>query len=197
LTRWFADQFAREIDPSAVLPALAAEAATSPPGARGLVVLPYFSGERTPIHDPHAKGCIFGLDLTHTRADVYRAALEGIGFAVRDITETYRDVGQPPGRVIAVGGGTNNAVWLQAVSDAGRLPQIIREVTTGASLGDAFLAAVATGAARLDDIERWNATARVQAPDAEVAALYDRRFPVYKALYRQTAGLMADLSGQR
>jgi xylulokinase len=197
LTRWFADQFAREIDPKEVMPALAREAATSPPGAKGLVVLPYFSGERTPIHDTKAKGCIFGLDLTHTRADVYRAAIEGIGFAVRHITETYRDVGQPPTRVIAVGGGTNNAVWLQAVSDASGYPQILREVTSGASFGDAFLAAVATNYTALGDIERWNATARIQAPDVAVQSLYDRRFPIYKALYRQTKALMAELSDSR
>ena len=197
LTRWFADTFAREIDPAVVMPTLAAEAASSPPGAKGLVVLPYFSGERTPIHDPQAKGVIFGLDLTHTRADVYRASIEGIGFAVRHITETYADVGHPPARVIAVGGGTNNAVWLQAVSDASGHPQILRHVTTGASLGDAFLAAVATGFAKLDDIERWNATARVQAPDPGNQAVYDRRFPVYKALYAQTKDLMAALTEQR
>ncbi len=197
LTRWFADQFAREIDPATVMPDLAQEAATSPPGANGLVVLPYFSGERTPIHDTKAKGVIFGLDLTHTRADVYRAVLEGIGLAVRDIAETFEAVGERPCRVIAVGGGTNNAVWLKAVSDASGLTQIIRHVTTGASLGDAFLAAVATGHANLDDIEQWNATARLQEPEPAVKTIYDRRFPIYKALYRQTKDLMAALSDQR
>ncbi|WP_245572849.1 FGGY-family carbohydrate kinase [Lichenihabitans psoromatis] len=197
LTRWFADQFAREIDPAEVMQTMAREGATSPPGAKGLVVLPYFSGERTPIHDTKAKGCIFGLDLTHTRADVYRAMIEGIGFAVRHITETYADVGQPPERVIAVGGGTNNAVWLKAVSDASGHAQILREVTTGASLGDAFLAAVATGYAVLGDIERWNATVRVEQPDESTQRIYDRRFPIYKALYQQTKDLMAALSDMR
>ena len=59
---------------------LAAEAAP-PPGANGLVMLPYFSGERTPIHDTDAKGVIFGLNLTHTRGDIYRALFEGIACA--------------------------------------------------------------------------------------------------------------------
>src|SRR3546814_3488574 len=71
LTHWFRERFARELDPGTALEALAAEAEGSPAGANGLVVLPYFSGERTPIHDPTAKGCLFGLDLTHDRADVY------------------------------------------------------------------------------------------------------------------------------
>ena len=79
LTHWFRDQLARDAD----FATLAAEAADCPPGRAGLIVLPHFSGERTPIHDPQAKGAIFGLDLTHTRGDLYRAALEGIACATR------------------------------------------------------------------------------------------------------------------
>ena len=89
----------------------------SPPGANGLVLLPYFSGERTPIHDPNAKGVIFGLDLTHTRGDIYRAVFEGIACGTSHVFETYREIGLPPKAVFAVGGGTKNAVWAQATSD--------------------------------------------------------------------------------
>jgi len=89
LTHWFVDQFARDLDPETAMARLAADAAASPPGANGLVVLPYFSGERTPIHDPHAKGVVLGLTLAHTRADVYRAFIEGIAFATNHILETY------------------------------------------------------------------------------------------------------------
>ena len=192
LTRWFADQLYRDIPADTVLPAMATDAAVSPPGAKGLIVLPYFSGERTPIHDPRAKGVIFGLDLTHTRADIVRGGLEGIGYAVRHILETYDEVGHAPKRLIAVGGGTKNAVWLAAVSDISGAPQVLRTVSTGASLGDAFMAAVATGYATLPDIERWNAVARVQEPVGGAdKALYDRQFGLYKSLYQQTKGLMA------
>ena len=61
LTHWFRENFARDLDPATAMATLAKEAEASPPGANGLVVLPYFSGERTPIHDPHAKGVLFGL----------------------------------------------------------------------------------------------------------------------------------------
>ena len=176
-------------------PVLLLEAATAPPGAKGLIVLPYFSGERTPIHDPRAKGVIFGLDLLHTRADVYRGALEGIGYAVRHIVETYDAVGHAPKRLVAVGGGTRNEVWLTAVSDISGRPQVLREVTTGASLGDAFLAALATGHAQLADIEHWNKAASVRQPQGgAVKALYDRQYALYKALYAQTKDLMASVS---
>jgi xylulokinase len=74
LTHWFRDQFAKELSREEAFPTLAAEAAQSPPGANGLIALPYFSGERTPIHDPDARGAFFGLNLTHTRGDLYRAS---------------------------------------------------------------------------------------------------------------------------
>ena len=84
---------ARELDHDAAFAKLAKEAEASPPGANGLVMLPYFSGERTPIHDPDAKGMIFGLNLTHDRGDLYRALLEGIAFGTNHIIETYREIG--------------------------------------------------------------------------------------------------------
>ena len=78
LTHWFRETLARELDPARAIKELAAEAEASPPGAKGLVMLPYFSGERTPIHDTHAKGAIFGLEsYAYTRRS-FRAALEGI-----------------------------------------------------------------------------------------------------------------------
>ena len=72
---------------------------------RGLVMLPYFSGERTPIHDTKAKGLIFGLDLTHTRGDVYRALFEGIAFGTRHVLETISAVGHPARAIFAADGG--------------------------------------------------------------------------------------------
>ena len=180
LTHWFRDQLARDTD----FTTLAAEAAQSPKGAKGLLCLPYFSGERTPIHDPQAKGAFFGLDLTHTRADLFRAALEGIAMGTAHVFDTYRDLDAAPTRVLAVGGGTQNAVWMQATSDLARTPQLVCEKTMGASYGDAFLAAVAIGAAMPDEITRWNPVARTVTPEA--APVYDRQYPLWKALYAQT-----------
>ena len=125
LTHWFRDHAARELDPANAFATLAGEAAASPPGARGLVMLPYFSGERTPIHDPEAKGMIFGLNLTHDRGDLYRALLEGIAFGANHIFETYREIGEPPKKLLAVGGGTKNPVWSQATSDISGMAQTL------------------------------------------------------------------------
>ena len=91
---------------------------------------------------------LFGLNLTHTRGDIYRALLEGIAYGTNHIFETYVEAGADPRRVYAVGGGTKNKVWAQATSDVSGRTQIIRDKTIGASYGDAFLAALAVGDVR-------------------------------------------------
>ncbi len=191
LTHWLRDTFARDLPAETAFTTLTSEAMDSPRGAKGLICLPYFSGERTPIHDPMAKGTFFGLNLTHTRGDLYRAALEGIAAATRHITDTYAEAGAPPTRVLAVGGGTKNAPWLQATSDLTGLDQQICRVTTGASFGDAFLAALATGAVTPSDIDRWNPVDRTI--QAEPDPAYARMYPLFRRLYEQTKDIMADL----
>lgn len=193
LTHWFRDQFARDVSEHEAFAVLAREAAESRPGAAGLIMLPYFSGERTPIHDPLAKGTLFGLNLTHRRGDVYRALLEGIALGTGHVIETFADAGVPPRRLFAVGGGTQNSVWLQATSDIAGLPQIVRDKTVGASYGDAFLAAVAIGDAALTDIDAWNPVAATVEPNAELAALYEKQLDLFKRLYWQTRDLMAEI----
>lgn len=184
LTHWFRDRFARELPREGAFATLAAEAEASPKGARGLLCLPYFSGERTPIHDPLAKGAFFGLNLTHGRGDLYRAVLEGIAMGTAHVADTYREAGAAPARVLAVGGGTRNAVWMQATSDLTGLTQIVSEKTVGASYGDAFLAAVAIGAAVPEDVARWNPAERKVAP--ERVAAYERQYPLFRRLYEAT-----------
>jgi xylulokinase len=191
LTHWFRENFAREFtDPKQAAIELAKEAATSPPGANGLVMLPYFSGERTPIHDPKAKGMIFGLDLTHTRADIYRALLEGIALGTRHVTETFAEAGIPPRHVEAVGGGTNNQVWLQATSDTTGLTQNVRSKTMGASYGDAFLAALGVGDVKKGDIHIWNPADRSVPPIRAHAQIYQNSFATFRALYERNREMM-------
>jgi xylulokinase len=193
LTHWFRQQFARELDPETAVITLTQEAEKSPPGAKGLVVLPYFSGERTPVHDPQAKGMIFGLNLTHERGDLFRALLEGIACGTNHIFETYAEVGQEPAKIYAVGGGTKNRVWAQATSDISGRPQIVREKTIGASYGDAFLAAMAVGDAKVVDIEQWNPVATTFSPDPALRDRYANLYRIFRDLYPATRGSMAAL----
>jgi xylulokinase len=196
LTRWFSAQFARELDPSHAAMLLAKEAQTSPAGAKGLIFLPFFSGERTPIHDPQAKGCWFGFNLTHTRADAFRALLEGIANATNRIIETYVEAGQRARMVSAVGGGTRNQVWTQATSDISGWSQVLRAHTSGASYGNAFLAAMAIGDVVPSTILEWNPVVGEIVPQAANSERYRRQYEIYKDLYERTKDLMARLSAQ-
>ena len=194
LTHWFRDHAARELGPDEAFAKLAKEAEASPPGSNGLVVLPYFSGERTPIHDPKAKGVIFGLNLTHNRGDLYRALLEGIACGANHILETYRDIGHMPKKLLAVGGGTRNRVWSQATSDISAMAQTVCRKTVGACYGDAFLAALAVGDVKKKDILAWNPEERRIAPNRKNRAVYERQYRVFKELYLRNKDLMAELS---
>lgn len=194
LTHWFRDQMARDLPVDDAFPALAAESETSPPGANGLLMLPYFSGERTPIHDVHAKGALFGLNLTHTRGDMYRALIEGIAHGTRHVTDTFADLGQSPSRLLAVGGGTKNALWLQATSDITGIDQIVCEKTTGASYGDAFLAALAVGLVERSDIAKWNPVS--QTITAQKSPVYDKAHDLFRRLYKQSKDIARELSDE-
>ena len=191
LTHWFRDQFARDLDPAEAFPVLAQEASASPPGANGLLMLPYFSGERTPIHDMNAKGTFFGLNLTHTRGDMYRALIEGIAHGTRHVTDTFAELGQSPTRLLAVGGGTKNELWLQATSDITGIDQIVCAKTTGASYGDAFLAALAVGLVERSDMAKWNPVEREVTATSTDA--YEKAHRLFRRLYEQTKDIAAEL----
>jgi xylulokinase len=195
LTHWFRENLAGELDPAQAMVELVAEAEKSPVGAKGLVMLPYFSGERTPIHDTHAKGVIFGLNLTHSRGDLFRAALEGIAFGTNHILKTYDEVGETPQNIFAVGGGTKNKVWAQATSDISGKTQILRNKSMGASYGDAFLAALAVGDAQLSDIKTWNPVASEFIANKDNAEIYRNRYGVFRKLYERNRDLMKELDG--
>jgi xylulokinase len=191
LTHWFRDEFTKELAADEAIVSLAKAAEASPAGAKGLLVLPYFSGERTPIHDAHARGCFFGLNLTHNRGDMFRALIEGIAYGTRHVTDTFADVGQPPAQLLAVGGGTKNALWLQATSDITGIDQQVREKTVGASYGNAFLAALAIGVVKRSDIEQWNPVQKCIT--SQPKPVYERHYQVFLDLYKATKHLMQRL----
>ncbi|MEM9341549.1 MAG: FGGY-family carbohydrate kinase [Pseudomonadota bacterium] len=191
LTHWFRDQFARELPRDTAFATLAAEAKDVAAGANGVLFLPYFSGERTPIHDPMAKGTFFGLNLTHGRGHLYRALIEGIAYGTAHVVETYREVGVALNLILAVGGGTKNPLWLQATSDSSGLDQIVCEKTVGASFGDAFLARMALGEAKVEDISAWNPVQHQVTARSEPA--YAKGYPLFRRLYEQTKDIAAEL----
>jgi xylulokinase len=179
LTAWF-----RQITGNPPYEDLLAEAQQVAPGSDGLVVLPYFAGERTPLFDPQARGIVCGLTLRHGRGHIYRALLEATAYGIRHILEVMREAGGDIKRLVVVGGGTKGGIWTQIVSDVIGLSQDIPEKTIGASYGDAFLAALAAGLVQQD--ASWNPiTARVQ-PDNVTRARYNELYEIYRQLYPAT-----------
>ena len=189
LTHWFRDELARDL-PDAAFERLAAEAAAVPAGADGLIVLPYFSGERTPIHDPNAKGVLFGLNLTHTRGDISTAPCSRGSPAARPMPSRPT----PRQALRRVGCWRSGAACR---TRSGRRRRRISASSTrwsaapaiGASYGDAFLAAVAVGDAAPDDIAAWNPEAHRIV--ARPTAARRRQLKLFKRLYAQTRDLMA------
>ena len=175
---------------------MAQGAAETPPGADGLITLPYFSGERTPINDVDAKGMFFGLTLSHSRAHLYRSCLEGIAYGLRHNIETMGEIGAAPQRLIAIGGGAQDALWLQICSDVCGLPQDVPAKTIGAAYGDAYIAGMAAGLFSDWRVlrETWVTIDRRIQPDPAATAVYDQMYPVYRELYRDNRGHMRRLS---
>lgn len=164
---------------------LAGAAALVPPGSRGLLILPYFAGERTPLFDPAARGIIAGLTLRHGRAELYRAVLEGIAYGVRHNLAAMTEAGGQARRLVAVGGGTKGGLWTRIVSDVTGLPQELPAETVGACLGDALLAAAAAGV----DTAGWNPIIETVRPDPARAERYALYYARYRELYTSTTGI--------
>ncbi|TCO53085.1 FGGY-family carbohydrate kinase [Actinocrispum wychmicini] len=185
LRRLFAGDFAT----------LVARASEVPPGSRGLLMLPYFAGERTPIFDTNARGLVAGLTLSHGQPELYRAALEATAYGLRHNLEAMRESGGIPKRVVAVGGGTQGGLWTQIVSDVAGIDQQIPTETIGASLGDALLAAIATGATVT--AAEWNPIAQTVTPIPANTARYDKYYGHYRNLYPATRDTMHFLAEQQ
>jgi len=169
-------------------------AAESGVGANGLLMLPYFAGERTPLMDPEARGVIAGLTLSHTRGDLYRAALEATGYAVRHNIEAIETAGGDIQRIVAVGGGTQGGLWTQIVSDITGREQEVRAQSIGASYGAALLAAELVASVSID---AWNPVQETVTPRREAQQQYEELYGLYRDLYPRTADTVHALAARQ
>ena len=194
VVKWFRDELGRSTGEGLASGArletyaeLDAQAARLPAGSDGLVLLPYFMGERSPIWDARARGTLVGLTLFHTRAHVYRAFLEGVAYALRHNIEAGQKAGYPLDRELSVvGGGAKSELWSRIMASVTGRP--VRAAAAGgeAALGDAMLAALGVGLADERGLEGWVGSSdlyRHHAPEPRDAAVYDRFFEEYVALY--------------
>ncbi|MBI5879080.1 MAG: FGGY-family carbohydrate kinase [Chloroflexi bacterium] len=182
LIRWFRDTFA----PGADYAQLDAEAASLPAGADGLILLPYFLGEKTPLNDPLARGTLVGLTLSHTRAHVFRAVLEGISFGFQHHMDVLAEHNYRPARGRLTNGGAHSALWRQITSDVLGLPLEAIAHHPGSSLGAAFVAGKGVGVfADWGDIERCIEVSSVTQPNMRNHERYRVLFPLYREIYEK------------
>jgi ribulose kinase len=125
---------------------LAEEAVKLPPGSDGLIVLDYWQGNRTPYVDPEARGMIWGLTLSHTRAHVFRAIIEGVAYGTEHIMRTMRQHNYAVKELVASGGPTKSKMWMQIHADVSNVPISLTEAgTSAAALGAAICASLGAG----------------------------------------------------
>lgn len=172
--------------------ALLQEAAVTPPGAEGLVFLPYLAGERSPIWDPDARGVLAGLTLAHTRGHIARAILEASALAIRHVAAPMLEAGVRVIEMRVCGGPARSAFWNQVKADITGFRVAVPAVLETAVLGSAILAAVGVGAQRdlPAAIRAMTSIEQRLEPRRELAATYDRLFDAYRALYPATAPIL-------
>ncbi|HET7028641.1 MAG TPA: FGGY-family carbohydrate kinase, partial [Candidatus Limnocylindrales bacterium] len=188
---WFRDQFAR----GASFGSLDAEAAPLPPGADGLLVLPYFLGEKTPLFDPFARGTVVGLTLSHTRGHLFRAILEGISFGFRHHVEVLAESGATPTRVLCTNGGADSKLWRQVTADVLGLPLERVAGHPGSALGAAFAAGKGVNIfTDWDQVAAFIRLGRTVEPEPTAQARYNEFYPLYRETYAQLKDLYPRLA---
>jgi xylulokinase len=185
LIKWFQ----RECAAGAGLAQLDAEAGLVPPGSGGVICLPYFLGEKTPINDPEATGALVGLRLTHTRGHLFRAVLEGIAFGFRHHLEVFAERGHRPQRARVTDGGSRSRVWTQITADVLGLPLEKVTLRSGSAFAAAFCAGRGVGVfPDWRDIDRFVTVDEVIEP--QHYDVYDESYRAYRELYPTLKGVL-------
>ncbi len=173
------------VDPLLDYDRLVGLAQQAPPGAEGLLFVPYLSGERTPHHDPLARGAFIGLTLRHGLGHMARAVMEGVVFSLRDGLMIMEQLGLPIAEVRAIGGGARSPLWCQMQADIFCRPIVTMRAEEGPAFGAALLAGVGAGLYPNVDaaVVSCVKTSDVIVPRAEASEVYNDLHAVYHRLY--------------
>nr|WP_306220316.1 FGGY-family carbohydrate kinase [Cohnella sp. WQ 127256] len=185
LVKWYIKDLLQATDDS-IYKELDEAALQVKPGADGLIILPYFLGEKTPIFDPEARGVMFGLTLSHGRGHIFRAILEAVIYGFRHHVEVLESLGYRPNKVYATNGGAKSKFWCQIASDV--LKCDIRSFPShpGSALGVAFVAGMTAGLfTDWSEIHDFLQDYRDFSPIPSNSDVYDKSYQVYRDLYRQ------------
>ena len=197
LTQWMRDQWYRDAEGGSepTFHRMELEASQVPAGSEGLICLPYFAGERTPINDSKARGVFFGLETGHTRGHMVRAGIEGICYTIKANVELMKQHQLPVRRIFAVGGGTKNDLWLQCLADILEEEISVPAISVGAAYGDALMAALAGGAfPGWKELSEKIQIQKTYRPNPVNFALYRRQGRIFNKLYETTKEYMHELA---
>ena len=164
----------------------------TPPADSPVWFLPYLSGERTPHNNPNAKGVLFGLTHQHGPADIARAVLEGVGFALADGMDVLHATGLKPHSITLIGGGARSPYWRQMLADiSGKTLEYRTGGDVGPALGAARLAQIAMNPGQpLEQFLPELPLEQVHEPDSVKHTAYAERRKVFRELYVRLEGLM-------
>lgn len=166
---------------------------STPPGADGLIFLPYLGGERAPHMDFNAMGTFFGLRHCHDDRYFCRAVMEGVTYALKDSQTVLEELGIRSQTVIASGGGAKSPAWLQMQADILEKEIVVTEVEEEACLGACLIAGIGLGifsSAAEACAHHVRLSSRRYVPDPAHVTVYRDKYAIYRELYPQLKELM-------
>jgi xylulokinase len=173
-------------------------AAASPPGAKGIVFLPHMSGSSCPVVDSTSLGAFVGLRNLATKGDMLRAVIEGLDYQFLEIVRAYETgLGVAPDRIVAIGGATNNAFWMQNKADVAGKPIEVPDLDEAVVLGAAILAGIGVGLYRDEEeaFQRVWRPGRTYEPNPKMTADYARWFETFGQVYPALRSIHGRLHG--
>jgi len=160
------------------------EAEEATVGSRGIIFLPYLSGEKSPIWDPYARGVLFGFTAMHKRGEIARAVMEGVAYSLRHNIEVFEEAGFSVQKIRMGGGGAKSRLWRKIIADVtGKAVEVTKMLATE-TFGDALIAGLGVKVYRsLGEVKEMVEVEEELEPDTINHRRYSEIFKVYKNLY--------------
>lgn len=170
------------------------QASKIPAGADGLLLLPFFTGERAPHWNSNLRGMFFGLSLNHSRAHMLRAAMEGICFSLNSVLNALKDFGEITDIRVS-GSFTKSPLWLQIMADIFEQKLTLPQNSEGAAFGAATLGFISSGELNtIEDTATLIQPKKIYAPNEENFSAYRELFAIYNNLYSKLQDEFASIT---
>lgn len=198
IVSWFKRNFCQDLDqqPEGAYDILNREAAEIAPGSDGLLVLDWWQGNRTPYTDPSVRGNIYGLSLSHTRAHIFRAIMEGVAYGTENVLQSFKNAGYAVDEIYMGGGTTNSDLFMQIHADVSNVVVNVPTNPQSPTLGSAILAAMAAGLFdSFDDaVQHMVKYSKRIEPNAHNHEIYKKYFAQYQKAYEKFGDWMRETS---